>query len=64
MHVLQCVMFPSLSRSYARIAEEQGNNDEPDANVQNDAYRGISFDQWARLAVRVRIVIALYCPCH
>lgn len=33
--------------------EEQGDNDGPDMNVEQNAYRGVSFDEWAALAVRV-----------
>lgn len=27
--------------------------DEPDENVEQNAYRGVSFDDWAKLTVRV-----------
>lgn len=34
--------------------DESGNVDEADMNVERDAYRGVSFDDWALLAVKVR----------
>lgn len=34
-------------------ADDERPNDEPDMNIGQDAYRGVTFDEWARLAVRV-----------
>ena len=42
------------SRLQATLEEDDPQQMEPDANVEQDSYRGVSFDEWAKLAVRVR----------
>lgn len=44
------------SRLQATMEEEEPQAIEPDANVEQDSYRGVSFDDWAKLAVRVSSV--------
>lgn len=42
-------------RLHASLQDEENSMiDEPDMNVEQDSYRGVSFDDWALLTVRVR----------
>lgn len=37
--------------------DDERPSDEPDANIEHNAYRGVTWDDWAKLAVRVRFIV-------
>lgn len=46
------------SRLQAGMEDEEAQPVESDTNVEYDSYRGVTFDEWAKLAVRVRVECA------
>jgi general transcription factor 3C polypeptide 3 (transcription factor C subunit 4) len=46
-------------RLHASLADDDMQFEEPDSNVEHNAYRGVTFDDWAGLTVRVSLD---FCP--
>lgn len=51
-----CMLYiPCLTLAHMRpaLVEDEAHTDEPDTNVELEAYRGVTFDDWAKLIVKV-----------